>query len=173
MLLALLLAGSARGDTTACVSNAGNVVFQASSTLNIELIGTTRCSGYDSYTVGQTLTLQGATLNVTLGNGFVPAAGQSFQILSWKTLSGTFGTLNLPPLGAGSAWNTGALYTTGTISVTGPVVTGGAATDGPLPPWSFVALGAGFLGIAQRRLRANRCIRGASRDRAPDSPSTT
>ena len=155
VLLALLLAGAARGDTTACVSNTGNVVFQASSTLNIELIGTTRCSGYDSYTVGQTLTLQGATLNVTLGNGFVPAAGQSFQILSWTTLKGTFGTLNLPALNAGLVWNTDALYTTGTLSVNGAAVPAGSATDGPLPLWSFAVLGAGFLGIARRRLRAS------------------
>lgn len=143
----------AAADTTGCVSNAGNVVLQATSTLNIELTGTTRCTGYTSYTVGQTLTLQNGTLNVTLGNGFVPAAGQSFQILSWNKLVGRFGTLNLPALGAGLGWDVSALYTTGTLTVAGSAAA--ASSDGPLPLWSLGALAAALAAVGQRRLRRN------------------
>jgi fibronectin-binding autotransporter adhesin len=42
-------------------------------------------------------TLEG-TLNVNLMNGFVPAAGDTFEILSAVSVSGTFASVNLPSL---------------------------------------------------------------------------
>jgi hypothetical protein len=47
---------------------------------------------------------------------------------------------------------------TGSGSFTGSVAlpsqtTGGGATDGPIPLWALAALGAGFMGIASRRLK--------------------
>ena len=67
----------------------------------------------------------GGTLNVSLINGFSPAAGQSFDILNWGSLSGTFAALSLPVL-PGRAWNTSQLYTTGVLSV---VVSAGIPGD--------------------------------------------
>jgi hypothetical protein len=43
------------------------------------------------------------------------------------------------------------------ISLT-PVSAGGAATDGPLPPWALGIFGAGLIGIASRRLRDSRNV---------------
>ena len=60
------------------------------------------------------------TLKITLTNGFSPTAGNSFDILDWGSLSGTFSSLNLPALDPLLTWNTSQLYTTGALSVVGP-----------------------------------------------------
>jgi hypothetical protein len=151
-LVAVAVAHSAVADTTGCVSDPGSVVLESTSTLTLEMIGTTPCTQYDRYSVGGALSLQGGTLDVTLGNGFVPVAGDSFQILTWGTLSGTFGTVTLPALSAGLTWSTSALYTSGTISVTSQ----SANTEAPLPVWALGALGTGLIGIASRRMRKRR-----------------
>ena len=48
---------------------------------------------------------------------FQPAAGDSFDILDWGSLSGTFSSVALPDLPTGFGWNTSQLYTNGTIRV--------------------------------------------------------
>jgi hypothetical protein len=59
----------------------------------------------------------GGTLAVLLDSPFAPALGDSFDILDWGSLSGTFDTLALPALAPGLSWNTLALYTSGVLSV--------------------------------------------------------
>jgi hypothetical protein len=44
----------------------------------------------------------GGTLNVSLINGFMPSIGDSFTILTHQSGSGTFDTVNLPALAAGT-----------------------------------------------------------------------
>ncbi|MEO5890959.1 MAG: T9SS type A sorting domain-containing protein [Ferruginibacter sp.] len=44
-------------------------------------------------------------LNVSLLNGFVPALGDSFKILTFSAATGSFSTLNLPALPVGLSWN--------------------------------------------------------------------
>jgi hypothetical protein len=61
-------------------------------------------------------------LQVTLAGGFTPAAGQSFDILDWGSISAPFGSVSLPSLVNGLSWNTSLLYTTGVISVSSPVL---------------------------------------------------
>jgi len=147
--VAVLLAfGSGAAHATGCTTNSNNVLLDSSATLNLQLGGTTQCTGYDEYIVGGTLTLNGPTLDVTLINGFVPAAGESFTILSWGSLTGTFGTVTLPALSAGLVWNTTALYTTGTIAVTS------ASANVPVPAWALALLGVMLVGVASRRLAA-------------------
>jgi len=128
------------GHSPGCVTDQGNVVFEGGATLEIEIGGTTPCTQFDRYSVALSLTLNGPTLNVLLINGFVPAAGQRFDILDWGTLTGTFGRVNLPPLPAGLTWNTAALYTTGELAVVGPPPV--AEADVPLPAWALGVLGA-------------------------------
>jgi len=142
----------APGNSPGCVTDQGNVIFDSGASLEIEIGGTTPCTQFDQYAVALTLTLNGPTLNVLLVNGFVPAAGQRFRVLSWGTLVGTFGQANLPALPAGLAWDTTALYTTGELVVNGPVV---PPTDGdvPLPPWALATLGAGLVVMLARRQR--------------------
>ncbi len=121
---AVFLASLSPGNTTAAVSFGGNATLSAASSLNIELGGNLAGSGYDQLLVSGTLAL-GGTLNVSLINGFSPTAGQSFDILNWGILNGTFSTLNLPTI-AGLAWNTSQLYTTGMLSL---VVSAGIPGD--------------------------------------------
>ena len=94
----------------------GNVNFGAASKLKIELGGVSAGTEFDQVHVTGQLALDGA-LSVSTINGFKPQAGQSFDILDWGTLIGTFGSLVLPTLEPGLAWNTSQLYTTGVLSV--------------------------------------------------------
>jgi hypothetical protein len=73
-------------------------------TLEIELAGT-GLDDFDRMTLlGQAIL--GGELNVSLLNGFSPAAGNAFSFLSAVGgVTGTFNSVNLPPLGAGLSWS--------------------------------------------------------------------
>ncbi len=111
------LATSGAITVTGCTTDQNGVILQPGAALTVSLGGATACTGYAQYNVAQSLTLNQPTLKLILTDGFVPAAGQSFKILSWATLSGTFGTIKLPFLPAGLTWDSSALYTTGIVSV--------------------------------------------------------
>jgi hypothetical protein len=59
----------------------------------------------------------GGTLDVTLTNGFVPASGDSFVIMSYGSTTGAFATTNLPALGGGLSWNVAVGATSLTLTV--------------------------------------------------------
>ncbi|KKL73886.1 hypothetical protein LCGC14_2070440, partial [marine sediment metagenome] len=84
----------------------------------IELGGTDQGVDYDFLDVAGEVSLSG-TLDVTLIDPFTPSFAQTFDILHWGTLGGTFNTINLPGLDPGLVWETTDLYNTGEISVTG------------------------------------------------------
>lgn len=83
----------------------------------MELGGTTAGSQFDQLQVSGQLLL-GGTLQVSLINGFTPAAGQSFDLLDGGSLTGRFESLALPGLTAPLDWDASQLYTTGVLSVT-------------------------------------------------------
>ncbi len=85
----------------------GNVTFSPTSTLIMELGGTTPGSGYDQLQSTGTIAL-GGTLQISLINGFVPAAGQTFDLFDSATLSGTFSSVLLPSV-PGLTWDTSQL----------------------------------------------------------------
>jgi fibronectin-binding autotransporter adhesin len=58
----------------------------------------------------------GGTLTVT-ASGDALEAGDSFQLLSAATISGTFASVTLPTLGNGLIWDTSQLYLDGSISL--------------------------------------------------------
>lgn len=95
------------GSSPATVSFAGNVTLGSDSVLKIELGGTLPGSQYDQLNVAGDLTLAGR-LEVTLINGFTPAAGQTFDFLTGGNISGTFSALMLPSLPS-LAWDTSQL----------------------------------------------------------------
>ncbi len=65
--------------------------------LNIEIGGTSPGTGYDQLVITGTATL-GGTLNVSLINGFTPASGDTFQILTFASRGGsTFAATNIDP----------------------------------------------------------------------------
>jgi hypothetical protein len=90
------------------------------------------------------------TVDFTLESGFEPTLGEQFDIFGntgdkngfdWSTYdTGTFATINLPPLPAGEQWNTSDLYTTGVISVVPE-------------PVSFGIITLGLAGLSLRRRR--------------------
>ncbi len=139
-----------------CSTDPNSVALQANLAVTVDLGGATPCTGYGQYNVAQSLTLNQATLDVVLTNGFVPALGQTFKILSWAALTGAFGTLNLPSLSAGLAWDTTKLYTTGSIAVRPSVAPSihvassanqSVIAGNPVAPVAFTVAGTGALEV--------------------------
>jgi fibronectin-binding autotransporter adhesin len=109
----ILSPGNSAGTITV-----GSLTLNSGAQTNVELGGTTRGSQYDAILSSGNVNL-GGTLHVSLINGFAPLAGNSFDILDWGSLSGTFSALQLPNLNNGPlGWDTSQLYTTGVLSVT-------------------------------------------------------
>lgn len=74
----------------------GNYLQGPSGTLLAEIGGLAAGTQYDQLIVSGTVTLDG-NLNVALGNGFIPATGDTFTIIdSGGGVSGTFATTSLP-----------------------------------------------------------------------------
>lgn len=114
-----------------------NLTVGLTGTLLMELGGTTAGSGYDQLQDAGTLTV-GGILQIALINGFTPAAGQSFDLLNWGSLNGTFSTLDLPTLAGGLSWNTSQLYTTGVLSVVGAGLAGDYNNNGVVDAADYV-----------------------------------
>src|SRR5205085_9363012 len=70
----------------------GQYIQQPGATLNIEIGGTSAGTQYDQLQVGGAATLDG-TLNLTTINGFTPAVGQAFQVLTYGSRSGAFSSV--------------------------------------------------------------------------------
>jgi fibronectin-binding autotransporter adhesin len=94
----------------------GNYTQPSTGHLQIEIGGLTAASDYDQLLVTSDVTLDG-TLQVSLINSFMPAVGNSFDILDFVGRTGTFATLDLPTLPSNLAWNTTQLYSNGIISI--------------------------------------------------------
>jgi hypothetical protein len=93
---------------------AGNMMLKPTSILSIGLAGTRRHLDHGALTVNGDIALDGS-LVIRLNN-FIPAPGDSFQILGWQNRTGTFTSLVLPVL-TGLMWNASELYTTGTLRI--------------------------------------------------------
>jgi uncharacterized repeat protein (TIGR01451 family) len=91
------------GDSPGILTISGGGTYTQSSTgaLDILIGGTTLGTQFSQLNVVGPASL-GGSLNVSLANGFNPAVGNSFTILTSTAISGTFATVNLPPLSSGS-----------------------------------------------------------------------
>jgi len=69
-------------------------------------------SEFDRLSISGSATLNGA-LNISLINGFVPNPGDSFQIMTFGSRSGTFTTIN--DLGAGRSFQVNLTATSLTL----------------------------------------------------------
>jgi autotransporter-associated beta strand protein len=92
----------------------GNTIFEAGNTLEMEIGGLLEGSQFDH--LDATAIHFGGTLAVTLINGFIPSAGDTFDLLDWGAAAGEFHTITLPAL-SGLAWDASQLYVNGSISV--------------------------------------------------------
>ena len=82
----------APGVTTGTLTISGTYTQSASGTLTIKL-GGTGAGSFDVLAVGGTATLAG-TLNLASFGGFIPAGGNSFQIMTFANRSGDFTAIN-------------------------------------------------------------------------------
>jgi hypothetical protein len=87
------------GDSPGILIINGNYTQTAAGTLTIE-IGGPALASYDRLVVNGTASLAG-TINVVLLNGFVPTAGTSFQVLTFRSHTGDFDTYAGLDLGNG------------------------------------------------------------------------
>ena len=74
------------------------LILSSSSTLAFQLSGPQAATQFGKIDVKGALTAAG-TLHVSLGGGFTPLAGNSFDILDWGTINGAFSTIELPIAG--------------------------------------------------------------------------
>jgi hypothetical protein len=89
----------------------GNITFDALSSLNVDITGTTAGTQYDQIAEHGTVTLSGAGLNVNLGT-YVPTGSETFTLIDnfgAQTVSGAFGSLN----GVAGDYSEGAAVTLG------------------------------------------------------------
>jgi fibronectin-binding autotransporter adhesin len=126
------------GFSPASVTLDNHVVLGPQAVTKIELGGTAPGSQFDQLHITRALELDG-TLQVTLINGFGPTAGQSFDILDWGSLIGTFAAIQLPALAAGESWDSSQLYATGVLSVVGAGLPGDYNHNGIVDAADYVA----------------------------------
>ena len=101
---AAVFAGSlSPGNSPALVTFAGDVTFGPSNVLEIEIGGLSRGTEYDALDVDGTATLDG-TLQVILIDGFVPTAGDRFDIVVATTVVGQIAATQVPPLDPPHDW---------------------------------------------------------------------
>ena len=85
-------------------------------TLAIQLAGTTADTQYDQLASNSAAFLAGK-LQVSYLNGFSPALGNSFTVLTAQSIVGSFGSFDLPQLSAGQLWNIAQSSTAVTLTV--------------------------------------------------------
>jgi len=131
----------APGHSAGTLSFSGDLTLKDSSALNMEL-GGTDTNTYDRVFVGGILRIAGL-LNVTLTNGYTGSIGDTFDLFSFTSETGTFSQTNLPTLSPGMEWNTSKLYTLGDIQIV------------PEPGVSAL-LALGLAALASRRVKSEK-----------------
>jgi len=106
----------APGNSPGLLEIVGNYLQGDLATLQIEIAGYQAGIDYDVLKVGGTAALAGL-LEISLLNGFEPALGDSFQILTAGEISGHFAAFGLPALQQGLAWDVGQLNSTGSVFI--------------------------------------------------------
>jgi hypothetical protein len=148
-----LAPGNSPGTTTIT----GNYTQSALGTYEVEVGGLLAGTEHDVLNISGTATL-GGTLNVSLidlGSGlFTPHLGDSFDILTAETLSGSFSFLTLAALDPGLRWDIG--YLTDAIGTTDVVRLQVAAVPIPSAVWLFGTGLLGLVGMTRRRARDSR-----------------
>jgi hypothetical protein len=93
----------APGLSPGTLTISGAVVPTAAATFDVEIGGLVAGSEHDRAALITPIVLTGA-LDVALVNGFVPQDLDTFTILTSPAVTGTFLSVNVPPLGGDLAW---------------------------------------------------------------------
>src|SRR5262249_39996509 len=83
-------AAVAPGNSPGLLTIDGDTTFGSGGYLSIELAGQVRGSSYDALDVSGDVQINGGLLDVSLLNGFVPSASDTFIILRGDHISGRF-----------------------------------------------------------------------------------
>ena len=86
-------------DARGILSVSGSFGQPAAGTSHVDIAGSAVGSGYDRVAVGGAATL-GGTLEAHTANGYTPAIGTTFQIMTYTTKSGTFDQVVALPVGS-------------------------------------------------------------------------
>ena len=96
-------AGDVPAAGTLTISSAHTFAQTFAGAYEVAIGGLTAGTQYSQLNVSGSASLAGA-LNIRFLNGFTPASGNQFTILTASSISGTFSTINSPTLTAGLAW---------------------------------------------------------------------
>jgi uncharacterized repeat protein (TIGR01451 family) len=111
----------------------------------VEIAGLAAGTQYDQLSLtNNNIATLGGTLNVALLNGFTPAAGDSFTIVTCvavQRINGTFATTNFPTLPNGLTWN--ITYNTNSVVLSVVSATGVSITKTTSLPTNTTHVGAG------------------------------
>lgn len=133
----------APGNSPGTLTVEGDYSQAFSGTLVMEL-GGGEDGQYDVLVVNGLLSLDG-TLEIVSWEGFMPTLGDSFQLFTFNNISGNFHLITAFQLGGGLQWDYSLLESEGRLTVV------------PEPStWLLLALGAGALLLARRRVQASR-----------------
>jgi hypothetical protein len=102
--LAVLSGGTLQIDSNGMVNVSGDYALQANGHLVVQLGGTTPGAGYGQLTVAGTANLAGSLL-VEDVNVYLPTLGNSFAVLTFGALNGSFSNVNVPGLSPGERWS--------------------------------------------------------------------
>jgi hypothetical protein len=94
----------APGDSIGKLTVAGNLTLASESVVELELDSLNPVAMYDQLQITGTAILDG-TLNVLLGSGFSPIAGDSFALIMASQITQQFASVTLPQLDAGLNWD--------------------------------------------------------------------
>ena len=92
------------GSSPGTMSFAGDLMFGPAAGLEIEIGGVTAGSEFDVVSVADEIAL-GGTLDIQLINGFLPSAGDSFEIVTAADVQGVFDNELFPTLTGGLQWS--------------------------------------------------------------------
>ncbi len=104
------------GSSPGISSFGGDVTLGVTAGVTIELAGTNAGVDYDRVIVAGDLAA-GGVLDIDLLGGFMPQVGDTFDVLDFGSMTGSFSSVVLPSLAGDLSFDTSSLLTTGVISV--------------------------------------------------------